>query len=634
MSSIKYIPLDELKRVRSLDIPTSQIADLFAACCRLNTLSMIMEAGSGHIGSSFSSLDLVSWLYLNELEADDIYFSSKGHDAPGLYSVLIAMETIEFDKIHTLRKLGGLPGHPDVSIPGMPTNTGSLGMGISKAKGMARANRLAGKKSRIYVMTGDGELQEGQLWESLAGTVNEGYSEITVIVDHNKLQSDIWVSQTSDLGDLVAKFAAFGWHVQTINGHDFHAIKKSFKQARNETDLPSIIIADTIKGCGVSFMEHSVDLDSKKLYQYHSGAPSISDYDAALTELQARIVKITDQMGVRSIESFEKELPGKIALRKPQKLVNAYAEALVEQGAKNSKIVVFDADLKLDCGLIPFEKKFPERFVECGIAEQDMVSQAGGLALQGYLPVVHSFACFLTTRANEQIYNNATEKTKVIYCGSLAGLLPAGPGHSHQSVRDIDILSAVPGLDLIQPSCEQEVKMMVEYCVNSSSCSSYLRLTSIPYEISFQLPDTYIIQKGRGCVLREGKDILLITYGPVMLSQALRAAETLENEIGIQVAIINLPWLNYVNNQWLKLIVEKFNVVVTLDDHYVKGGVGEMIAAKIAHLPVQSEVYSYGLKEIPASGMNEDVLAYHSLDHNSIRSKIIDIVNVTLGKAQ
>ena len=381
-------------------------------------------------------------------------------------------------------------------------------------------------------------------------------------------------------------------------------------------------------------MEHSVDLDSKKLYQYHSGAPSISDYDAALTELQARIVKITDQMGVRSIESFEKELPGKIALRKPQKLVNAYAEALVEQGAKNSKIVVFDADLKLDCGLIPFEKKFPERFVECGIAEQDMVSQAGGLALQGYLPVVHSFACFLTTRANEQIYNNATEKTKVIYCGSLAGLLPAGPGHSHQSVRDIDILSAVPGLDLIQPSCEQEVKMMVEYCVNSSSCSSYLRLTSIPYEISFQLPDTYIIQKGRGCVLREGKDILLITYGPVMLSQALRAAETLENEIGIQVAIINLPWLNYVNNQWLKLIVEKFNVVVTLDDHYVKGGVGEMIAAKIAHLPVQSEVYSYGLKEIPASGMNEDVLAYHSLDHNSIRSKIIDIVNVTLGKAQ
>jgi transketolase len=627
MSSLKYIPLSELQRIQNLDISAEIVAELFSTCCRLNTLSMIMEAGSGHIGSSFSSLDVVSWLYLNELGADDIYFSSKGHDAPGLYSVLIALGTIGFDKIHTLRKLGGLPGHPDVSIPGMPTNTGSLGMGISKAKGMARANRLSGKSARVYVMTGDGELQEGQFWESLAGAVNEGISEITVIVDHNKLQSDIWVSQTSDLGDLEAKFSAFGWHVQTIDGHDFHAIDDSLKQARKETKRPSIIIADTIKGCGVSFMEHSVDRESRELYPYHSGAPTISEYDAASKELCDRIEKIVKNSVGHSIETFEKELPERVLLEKPQKLVNAYAEALVEQGRKNEKLIVFDADLKLDCGLIPFENEFPDRFVECGIAEQDMVSQAGGMALNGYLPVVHSFACFLTTRANEQIYNNATEKTKIIYCGSLAGLLPAGPGHSHQSVRDIDILAAVPGLDLIQPSCEQEVKMMVDYCFNTSQCSSYLRLTSIPYEIPFQLPENYIIQKGQGCLLREGKDILLIAYGPVMLSSAYRAAECLEKEDDVKVSVLNFPWLNTVNTVWFVNLLKQYSAVVTIDDHYVQGGQGEMLGSALAKLKSKLQIRHLGVEEIPHCGTNDEVLLSHSLDVTNIRNEIRDIVN-------
>lgn len=627
MSSIKYVPLSELQRIQHIDTSAEVIAELFSTCCRLNTLSMIMEAGSGHIGSSFSSLDVVSWLYLNELGEDDIYFSSKGHDAPGLYSVLIALGVIDFAKIHTLRKLGGLPGHPDVSIAGLPTNTGSLGMGISKAKGIVRAKRLGGKSGRVYVMTGDGELQEGQFWESLAGAVNEGLSEITVIVDHNKLQSDMWVSQTSDLGDLVAKFSAFGWHVQRIDGHDFRAIEDSLKHARNETDRPSIIIADTIKGGGVSFMEHSVDRKSQELYQYHSGAPTKSEYDAAFRELHDQIVQITNQAGVRSIETFDKGLPERVLLEKPQKLVNAYAEALVEQGRKNDKIIAFDADLKLDCGLIPFEKEFPQRFVECGIAEQDMVSQAGGMALQGYLPIVHSFACFLTTRANEQIYNNATEKTKIIYCGSLAGLLPAAPGHSHQSVRDIDILSAVPGLDLIQPSCEQEVRMMVDYCFNTSLCSSYLRLTSIPYDIPFRLPDNYTIKKGQGCLLKNGKDVLLIAYGPVMLSNAYRAAELLEKEDGVKVSVLNFPWLNTVDTVWFESLLSKYNVVVTIDDHYVKGGQGEMLCSVLARLKNKLRIRSLGVEEIPHCGLNDEVLLSHSLDMVSVRDKVLEIYN-------
>ena len=202
---LSYVPLDVIRRVRhdTSDDPITRAA-LVADLCRLNTLYMIMQAGSGHIGSSFSAMDLISWLWTDCLvdpnshaPDSDIYFSSKGHDAPALYALLIALEKLDFDLLHKLRRFGGLPGHPDVETPFIATNTGSLGMGISKAYGMARAKRFAGRRGRIVVMTGDGELQEGQIWESLQPVANEKLSEIVVVVDHNKLQSDSAVSAPS-----------------------------------------------------------------------------------------------------------------------------------------------------------------------------------------------------------------------------------------------------------------------------------------------------------------------------------------------------------------------------------------------------------------------------------------------------
>src|SRR6185295_8838268 len=170
----------------------------------------------------------------------DTYFSSKGHDAPGLYSLLIALEKIDFDLLHRLRRLGGLPGHPDVETPYIAANTGSLGMGISKAYGMARAQRLAGRTGRIVVMTGDGELQEGQIWESLQPAANERLAEITVIVDHNKLQSDSAVSAVSDLGAIEDKFRAFGWEVRRVSGHDLPASGAVLRELDAIRDRPKV----------------------------------------------------------------------------------------------------------------------------------------------------------------------------------------------------------------------------------------------------------------------------------------------------------------------------------------------------------------------------------------------------------
>ena len=183
----------------------------------------------------------------------------------------------------------------------------------------------------------------------------------------------------------------------------------------------------------------------------------------------------------------------------------AYGEALIAAAEQEPRLVALDADLRLDTGLVEFRERFPDRFFECGIAEQDMVSQAGAMALAGLLPVCHSFACFLSTRPNEQIYNNATERTKVIYVGSLAGLVPGGPGHSHQSVRDISALGAMPGMALIEPFCEHEARAAVSWAVHRAPGSVYLRLVSVPWALGFEPPAVEELSPGRGTVAAAGR---------------------------------------------------------------------------------------------------------------------------------
>ncbi len=625
-----YAPLREFERVRGLAAAPVQRTAVFANLCRLNALYMIARAGSGHIGSSFSSLDLISWLLLNELEAPgtdnaggDVYFSSKGHDAPGYYAALIGTGRIEFELIHRLRRLDGLPGHPDVGTPGIVTNTGSLGMGISKAKGMIRANRLLGRGGRVFVLTGDGELQEGQFWESLISAVNGGFSEITAIIDHNKLQSDTFVSQVSDLGDLEAKLRAFGWYVDRCDGHDLTAFSAALARANAISDRPKILIADTVKGCGVSFMEHTAMESDAALYRFHSGAPDAASYTRAAQELIVRVNLGLAALGAAPVALETVDRPASpVPPAHAQRLVAAYSRALIEAAATEPRLVALDADLVLDTGLIPFRDAYPARFVECGIAEQDMVSQAGGMALRGLLPVVHSFACFLAARPNEQIYNNATEHTKVIYVGSLAGVVPGGPGHSHQSVRDIAALGGIPGLEMIEPCNERETEAAVRYAIGEAKGSCYLRLCSIPVDTPFELPADYRLVPGRGTVLRPGGDALLIGYGPVLLSEALRAAGQLARERGLEVAVVDLPWLNRFDPQWLAELTAGVAVVFTLDNHYLDGGQGERLSAVLAERSIPVRVVRIGLTAVPVCGTNAEVLGACGLDAESLASRI------------
>jgi len=620
--TLTFVPLAAIRRVRAEVTDRIAHAEILADVCRVNTLYMIMNAGSGHIGSSFSSTDIITWLWTEELtEANsgapnaDTYFSSKGHDAPALYSLLIALDKLDFDLLHRLRRLGGLPGHPDVETPFIATNTGSLGMGISKAYGMARARRSTGRRGRIVVMTGDGELQEGQIWESLQPVANDELGEITVIVDHNRYQSDSTVAAVSDLGPIEDKFRAFGWEVRRLDGHDLRALSKAFRELGAIGDRPKVIIADTIKGRGVSFMEGVARGD--QTYHFHAGAPSLQHYVAATRELVARVNERLAALGLAPLTLADAPLPARIVPSHPERLVVAYGDELLQMARDRKEIVVLDADLLSDCGIEAFKTELPERFLECGIAEQHMVSAAGGLALEGMLPVVHSFACFLSTRANEQIYNNATEKTKIIYTATLAGVVPGGPGHSHQSVRDISAVGSIPGLTAIEPCSEREARLAIRWAVERNPASTYLRFVNVPLDLPYTMPPSYALEVGRGVSLRGGSDVALVGYGPVLMTNAWRAADDLAAG-GISAAVIDLPWLNRIDDEWVRSVLGRFPLIVTLDNHYVTLGQGVMIAAALARAGVRADVLSLGLTDVPACGTNAEVLAHHGLDAASI----------------
>lgn len=634
------IKKSEFDKVRASNADWALRMELFADMCRYNTLVAVKKAGSGHLGSSLSALDITTYLYLNEMNVfevgfdspdRDIYFSSKGHDVPGLYSLFYALGIILEEKLLMLRRLHGLDGHPEVRQKGIEASTGSLGMGISKAKGFAWAKSYNKNKGQVFVLTGDGEFQEGQIYESLQATAHQKVNNVIAIMDHNKYQTDMLVADVNNIEDVVKKVEAFGWYVVRINGHDYNVLKKTFDDLKKVTDKPKMIIADTIKGRGVSFMEKPMTetFQGKTLYKWHSGAPDDESYIKGLTELSESINSLSEKVGVK-IEIPVNEAEGKAITKLDKEFVTeAYGDALVEIAKTNKKLVVLDGDLSADCKLRKFEKTYPDRFIENGIAEQDMVSMAGGLARMGLIPVVNTFASFLAARANEQIYNNAGEKTKIIYTCHFSGMIPAGPGKSHQSVRDISLFGALPNITIIQPCNAEETRLATEYCVNTADENCMLRLVIGPSPERIELPEDYKFEVGVGADLTEGNDAILFSYGPVMLHEALVAADYLK-KAGFNLKVVNMPWLNKINKNWLKEIVKDQTKIFVLEDHSAIGGFGDRLLNTLVEIDeIKDKSFTnFGLQDYPECGTPLEVLEYHQLDGKSLAKRISALENI------
>jgi len=612
------------------NIEIRNLTDLprIANICRINCLSMIKFAGSGHIGTSFSSAEIMICVkYVSKFSTTDldkfenaIFFSSKGHDAPMIYSVMHAFGELLDSDLLTLRKIGGLPGHPTIDVSGVVTNTGSLGMGISKAKGMIYANRINGVRKKIIVMLGDGELQEGQIWEALPGAYRDKMGELVVVVDANGIQSDSWVSQTLDLGDVKSRVSSFGWNFFECNGNSIDSVISALKQA-NSSHLPTWIHAKTIKGSGVSFMEEFSS--DGKYYQFHSGAPDTKDYELSIDEIKRKIELNQNQKNKNQKVSIGTLIERNHYIPKlsENSVTFRYSIILYEVVKNNSKIMVLDGDLNKDTGTFLVKNENPNKYIQCGIAEQDMVSMAGGLALGGLIPIVHSFGTFLTMRGYEQIFNNSTEKKTVLYVGFLAGVLPAMPGISHQAVNDFPIMSAIPNMMLFEPASDHEIKESIRRAVKHPG-PSYIRMQSVGTTLENKTSDYKELEYLTIWKESEGINVIICS-GLTMLEQAIAAAEILEKR-GLPCSVVTIFDYNFTRDLESLKVLEKFTRILVLENYLPGHLLYSKLKEKISLADKISKIQRIGISEFPKCGQNKEILEYYKMDATSIAEIFLD----------
>lgn len=589
--------------------------------CRLNALTMIQYAGSGHVGSSFSVIDLllsinviISEGKVERSTSESIFFTSKGHDAPGLYAVMHALGALRDDDLFTLRRLDGLPGHPEVGIAGVPTNTGSLGMGISKAKGFIYGARVLGKDDpNVFVILGDGELQEGQIWESMATVSRDSLKSLFVLVDGNAIQSDRWTERTNPLGNLKMRVESFGWNYLECDGHNFDELIRTLLTA-SKSNKPKFIFAKTTKGSGVDKFQ----LFSKDglFYKYHSGAVSESDYRDAIEELLQKINKVEDKVSL-NYSSVPVSIPEDMSIKpRNHNLIDVWADLLLKACLDDSKLVAMDADLSYDTGTYKVAQALPRQYLQFGIAEQDMVSTSGTMALSGITPLVHSFASFLTTRGFEQIFNNSTEKTRIIYLGFLAGILPSAPGHSHQAVNDLALMRSIPNMNIYEPACGAELAIAFEKALRVES-PSYIRMGS--FEVATELP-----QYNRSSafqIRQEGESNLIITSGPSGVNWALAAAQL---DILASICVVSRLSITEPLEEDDIEFVSKYKKIYVLENHLPHlGTYVELLRIKANGLLQSTQISRIGINDTPANGQAEEVLLFHQLHPTNI----VSIVN-------
>jgi len=615
-----YIPLSSIKKIqKSKKISFYKKLEIISLILRLNIMYSIQKAGSGHLGSSLSALDIFlccsEYLKLN----NGNFFSSKGHDAPALYNVMSIYKKINFKHIHRIRRLDGPPGHPDINTKNILFNTGSLGMGISKVNGLCFASKFLKEREKNIVLLGDGELQEGQNWESLMFLQNNNFINPLIIIDNNKIQSDTWVKRVKDYSNLKFKIKSFKLNFKEINGHNkrqmYNTISNHFKKSNKAT----IVLANTIKGKGFSHFEGSKFNSNMRFYPYHSGSLNLDIYKKSINEILNKINNYCKSNRIDLPKIINSKI--KINQKKDKKnfnLVTTYSDVLLKFVKKNKRTIVLDADLTKDSGNSKVMINLPKNFVEFGIAEQDMISFGSGLAAKKILPIFHSFSCFLSTRSQEQIFNFCTENRKGIFVGALSGLTPSAPGHSHQMVRDIPLIGSMPNLYMVELFSERMINKF--FLVQKKMKNSFfikLNNSNLIYD-NFENLD--LPKAGNLLKIFENKNskINIICQGADVINEVLKAKNILKNK---KLSLYCAVWLNKINK---KELLKFKNTKVLIFQSSTDFGSFDSYFAKMILSSGQKigKFKSVSINEIPACGQNDEVLDYHNLSMKKILNQI------------
>jgi transketolase len=586
-------------------------ANLVRKWCLISTT----EAGSGHPTSCLSAADLTTVLFDQYFTYDlnnplnlynDRFVLSKGHAAPLLYTLFGVAGAYPLEELKTLRKLGSqFEGHPTPKFSYAEAATGSLGQGLSVGAGLALLAKREKLPYKTYVLLGDGELAEGQVWEAANFASYHGLDNLMAIADINRLAQSGETMFGHDIEKYAGRFRAFGFEVIEIDGHDFGAIENAFEQAtQNKSGKPVAIVAKTVKGKGVSFVE---DKDG-----WHGKALKPEELQQALQELG----EIGDDLRfhlkepgqTRLPEIPDKGQPVELAIDKDQTYATreVFGETLAKLGAQNQAIYVLDGDVKNSTFTEDFLKAFPERFVECYIAEQNMVSVAAGLSRLGKIPFVATFGAFLT-RAADQIRMARVSEAPIKFVGSHVGVSIGEDGPSQMGLEDIALFGALPGTTIYQPADAVAAVKLTALMAEATGCC-YMRTLRPKTPVLYGQEETF--ETGGSMTLRRSdRDVLTIAATGITVFEALKAADELEKQ-SLPVRIIDCYSINPIDQVTLAACLEetRLPVLITIEDHFIHGGMGDFAIAALATLNRPHEVVKMGVGKISQSGKMAELL--------------------------
>ncbi len=596
---------------------------------RYDILVSTTKAGSGHATSSLSATDLMTVLFFggffradldnpDNISNDRLIFS-KGHASPLLYSLYAAAGKVSTDGLLTLRQFGSpLEGHPTLAFPYTEAATGSLGQGLSIGLGMALAAHQDKRDYRTFALLGDSEMAEGSVWEAIELAAHYKLSNLIGIIDCNGLGQRGEPMFDHDVQAYEQRVKAFGWQTIVIDGHDLDSIASAYRQAMDSSTAPVMIIAKTVKGKGISFLENKPGWHGKALSEEEcqKALAELGDVDQNIVGKLARPASA----GIKSdgvptfgqVETTDYDATKPIATRK------AYGNALVEIGKNNPQVVVLDAEVSNSTFADMFQKAYPERFFEMFIAEQNMVGTALGMSRRGKIPFVSTFAAFFS-RAFDQIRMSAYSGSNIKFVGSHSGVSIGEDGTSQMGLEDIAMFRTILGSVVLYPSDAISTEKLVALAMQHQG-NVYIRTTRKETPILYK-PDTQFTIGGSFTIKSSDADRATVIGAGVTLHEALAAYEQLSKE-NVSIRVIDLYSIKPLDQAALTKAAAETKHIIVVEDHYAEGGIAEAVRTALNSTPV----HSLAVTKMPKSGKPQELLDYEDISATAIVKKVKELL--------
>ena len=601
-----------------------------ATLVRYYILTSTTEAGSGHPTSSLSATELMVGLLFGGIFRYDVdhpqhpnndrLIFSKGHASPLFYSLWLAAGTVTEQEMMTYRKFGSpLEGHPTVAFRYAEAATGSLGQGLSIGVGMAlNAKYLDKLPYRTYVLLGDSEMAEGSQWEAIQIAAHYKLDNLIGILDVNRLGQRGETMYGYDLSAYEKRIASFGWETLLIDGHSFSEILVAYEKALHISGKPTMIIAKTIKGKGVSFIEDKNGWHGKALKKEECdrALKELGDVDLSIRAETAKPedLKPEERVPGGSVTKMDYTAEKSIATRK------AFGNALVRIFPRFPNLVSLDGEVCNSTYAEIFKEAYPEHYVEMYIAEQNMVGTALGLSCRGKIPFVSTFAAFMT-RAFDQIRMSQYSNANIKFVGSHGGVSIGQDGPSQMGLEDIAMFRAIFGSVVLYPSDAVSTEKLVEEAARHQGMV-YIRTTREATPILYREDEKFII--GGSKVLRKSeRDRVTVIGAGITVHEALRAYEELKKE-EIFIRVVDLYSIKPMDEATLHEAARATRSIITVEDHYAEGGIGEAVKSALATSPIP--VHSLAVRKKPRSGKPEELLDDEEISQKAILRKVKELL--------